>query len=44
MTIEGERKASIGHGMLILLGVEAADTAEDIEWLCGKVSSMTSRG
>lgn len=40
VTIEGERKASIGHGMLILLGVEAADTAQDIEWLCGKVSRL----
>ena len=40
VTIEGECKASIGHGMLILLGVEAADTAEDIEWLCGKVSRL----
>lgn len=30
-------KRQSGPGMLILLGVEAADTAEDIEWLAGKI-------
>jgi D-aminoacyl-tRNA deacylase len=27
----------IGRGILILLGIEEADTIEDIEWLCGKI-------
>ena len=40
VTIEGQCKASIGQGMLILLGVEAEDTAQDIEWLCGTVSRL----
>lgn len=31
---------SIGSGVLILLGIEVADTAEDIEWLCGKICRM----
>lgn len=32
--------ASIGSGLLILLGIESGDTAEDIEWLAGKISRM----
>lgn len=31
---------SIGSGVLILLGIEAADTVEDTEWLCGKICRM----
>ena len=38
--IAGQRVAELGHGVLILLGVEAADTAEDIEWLAGKISRL----
>ena len=38
--ISGQRVADIGHGVLILLGVEAADTTEDIEWLAGKISRL----
>lgn len=38
--IAGQRVAEIEHGVLILLGVEAADTAEDIEWLVGKISRL----
>ena len=30
----------IDNGMLILLGVEAADSDEDIEWLAGKISRL----
>lgn len=37
----GERiKSQIGRGMLILVGIEAADGAEDIEWLCNKLSKL----
>jgi D-tyrosyl-tRNA(Tyr) deacylase len=38
--IAGQRVSEIGHGVLILLAVEAADTAEDIEWLAGKISRL----
>lgn len=36
VAIEGEITARIGPGLLILLGIEAADTGADIEWLSGK--------
>lgn len=35
--IGGITVASIGKGLLLLLGIEEADTYEDIEWLTGKV-------
>src|SRR3954471_22439614 len=35
--IGSECTAEIGHGLLILLGIEEVDTAEDIEWLSGKI-------
>lgn len=38
--IGGERRARIGTGMLVLLGIEAGDTDEDLEWLCGKVARL----
>lgn len=37
VTIEGTERASIGAGMLVLLGIEDSDSVEDIEWLCGKI-------
>jgi len=37
VTIQGKVKAAIQTGLLVLLGVEEADTAEDIEWLSGKI-------
>src|ERR1041385_1100320 len=34
----GERvKGAIGNGLLVLVAIEEADTAEDIEWLSGKI-------
>lgn len=33
-------KSSIGPGMLILLGIEDADTREDVDWLCSKISKL----
>ncbi|MFK7851833.1 MAG: D-aminoacyl-tRNA deacylase [Akkermansiaceae bacterium] len=30
----------IGRGLLVFVGIEAVDTNEDIEWLCGKISRM----
>ena len=40
VTIDGKVKSAIGKGLLILLGVEDADTEEDINWLCGKISKL----
>ena len=40
VTIGGITKSQIGHGMLILVGIEEADTAEDMEWLCNKVVKL----
>ena len=37
VTIGGAVKGSIQNGLLVLLAVEEADTAEDIEWLSGKM-------
>ena len=38
--VEGEIIGEIGKGLAILLGVEEADTQEDIDWLCGKISRL----
>jgi D-tyrosyl-tRNA(Tyr) deacylase len=38
--IEGQLAASIGPGLLILLGIEHDDGPEDIQWLCKKVCPM----
>ena len=40
VTIEGKIKSSIATGLLILLGVEDADTNEDIEWLSAKICNL----
>ncbi|HXB96246.1 MAG TPA: D-aminoacyl-tRNA deacylase, partial [Puia sp.] len=40
VTIEGVKKSTIGHGLLVLVGIEDADTGEDIEWLCGKIAGL----
>ncbi len=37
VTIAGKVHSGIGAGLLVLLGIEAADSAEDIEWLAGKL-------
>lgn len=38
--IAGQRVGAIDSGVLVLLGVEAADNTEDIEWLAGKISRL----
>jgi D-tyrosyl-tRNA(Tyr) deacylase len=38
--IEGQVKGKIGKGLLVLLGIEDADTSEDIEWLSGKIARL----
>lgn len=40
VTIEGKEKASIKKGLLVLLGIEDADTQEDIEWLSAKIVNL----
>ncbi|MCB0782856.1 MAG: D-tyrosyl-tRNA(Tyr) deacylase [Flavobacteriales bacterium] len=35
--IEGALRASIGPGMLVLLGIETGDTEEELDWICGKL-------
>lgn len=40
VTIDGQERAGIGRGLLVLLGVEEADTLEDIQWLCAKISKL----
>jgi D-tyrosyl-tRNA(Tyr) deacylase len=37
VSISGTARASVGKGLLVLIAVEDADTAEDIEWLSGKI-------
>ena len=32
--------SSIGQGLLLLLGIETADTEEDIQWLCRKILAL----
>ena len=40
VTIEGALKASVGKGLLVLLGVGYEDGADDIRWLVRKISGM----
>lgn len=40
VTIEGKVKSAIGPGLLILVGVESADTTEDVDWLVRKVTAL----
>ncbi len=37
VSIDGAVKGAIGKGLAVLVAVEEADTAEDVEWLSGKV-------
>lgn len=38
--IDGKINGSINTGILVLLGIEEADTFEDIEWLCNKILKL----
>jgi D-aminoacyl-tRNA deacylase len=40
VTISGRIAGNIGPGLLVLLGIEEADSREDIEWLCGKIARL----
>jgi D-tyrosyl-tRNA(Tyr) deacylase len=40
VSVGGELISKIEKGMMILLGIEDADTEEDIDWLCNKLSKL----
>ena len=40
VTVNGSVVSAIGQGLLLLLGIEAADTEEDIQWLSHKVLGL----
>ena len=40
VTINTQLHSSIGKGMIILVGIQADDTNEDIEWLTGKICNL----
>ena len=40
VTVEGTITGTIGAGLLVLLGIEDADTEEDISWLSNKISNL----
>jgi D-tyrosyl-tRNA(Tyr) deacylase len=37
---DGQPSGAIGRGLMILLGIEEADTEADIEWLCQKIVNL----
>jgi D-tyrosyl-tRNA(Tyr) deacylase len=40
VTIESKIVAEIQHGLLVLIGIEEADSQEDIVWLCQKIANL----
>lgn len=40
VTIGDEVSGRIGPGLLVLLGVAPGDTAEEVDWLCGKIARL----
>lgn len=40
VVVDEKKVADIGQGLLILVGVEEADTAEDIDWLTNKIVNL----
>lgn len=40
VTIGNEKVAAIGHGLLVLIGIEDADAQEDIDWLTAKIVQL----
>lgn len=40
VSINGSTHAHIGRGFLVLLGIEAADQIEDIQWLSQKIAGL----
>ncbi len=40
VTVEGKKISEIKNGLLVLLGIENADTQEDIKWLSRKIVNL----
>lgn len=40
VTVEGTIVANIQQGLLVLVGIEEADTLEDIQWLSSKIAHL----
>lgn len=40
LTIDSKMHSSIGTGLLVLIGIEEADTTDDVLWLSQKILSM----
>jgi D-tyrosyl-tRNA(Tyr) deacylase len=40
VTVNDIIRASIGNGLLVLVGIEDSDTAEDVAWLSGKIINL----
>jgi D-aminoacyl-tRNA deacylase len=38
--IAGVRRSHINSGLLVLLGIEAGDTEDDLDWLCTKITRL----
>ncbi len=38
--VDGAVVATIGNGLLVFLGIEDADTDEDLQWLSGKITNI----
>jgi len=38
--VKGDVIGRIGHGLLVLVGIEDADKDEDISWLSAKISCL----
>ena len=40
VTIKGKITSSIGHGMMVLIGIEDADNIDDVKWLSNKIVNL----
>ncbi len=40
VAVDGKKISEIQHGLLILLGIESADTNRDVEWLSRKIVNL----
>jgi D-tyrosyl-tRNA(Tyr) deacylase len=40
VTVDGQLTGLVGRGLLVLLGIEDADTEEDIQWLSSKITNL----
>ncbi len=40
VTVDGDVKSAIKHGLMVLVGVEHGDTLDDVKWLVGKTVAL----